>query len=217
MAASADNGDERRAPVPPVREVPPAQLRRFLRCGHIFSTAVHEILEARYLSEVTDEPLTVSQLNLLKLIAAEDDRHVGEVAGLLGVSSPAVSKNIDKLATRGLVRRSASADDRRLTLLSASGKGRRLVRRYESLQAARLAPALGAMASDEIDQLTDLLERFALSLYSRERPSHDFCLRCAAYGAQDCAILPISGSCPYRRGNSARAGPHGIEPGNHPS
>jgi DNA-binding MarR family transcriptional regulator len=185
------------------------RLDRFLHCGHVFSAAVREILEARYLAEVTPEPLTVSQFNLLKLIALRGERQVGEMADMLGISSPAVSKIIDKLESKGLVTRSAATGDRRVTLVSASRKGSRLVRRYEELKAARLGPVLDVFTPEEVDQLSKLLERFSLSLYSRESTGDGFCLRCAAYGAPDCAIRAVDGVCPYERNNGGmdKSGP----------
>lgn len=183
------------------------RLRRFLQYGHIFTSAVQDILESRYLAEASPEPLTVQQFHLLKLIAARGEHQVGEVAECLGVSSPAVSKNIDKLEGMGLVSRSASAGDRRVTLISVRPGGRDLVRRYERLKAERLAPVLATFAPEEIDQLTRLLERFARRLFDSGERGGSFCLRCAAYGSADCALIPYHANCPYADGRAGGARP----------
>jgi DNA-binding MarR family transcriptional regulator len=175
------------------------RLRRFLRYSHIFSSAVQEILESRYLGEVTELPLTLPQFHLLKLIALNGRHQVGEVAEFLGVSAPAASKNIDKLERLGLVVRGASEGDRRATLLSASRRGRRLVRSYEDLKAKRLRPLLGRFRPEEIDQLVRFLERFSVMLYARERSRDDFCLRCAAYCEDHCPVGHVLGNCPYEK------------------
>jgi DNA-binding MarR family transcriptional regulator len=143
--------------------------------------------------------LTLPQFHLLKLISINGQHQVGEVAEFLGVSSPAASKNIDKLERLGLVTRTPSTGDRRATLLSANQKGRELVRRYEAMKADRLAPILARFKPAEIDQLSHLLERFSVLLFDHEKSGDGFCLRCAAYVEEHCPVGHVIGNCPYER------------------
>ena len=175
------------------------RLHRFLRYSHIFSSAVREIMEARYLKEVSPHSLTLPQFHLLKLIALNGHHQVGEVAEFLGVSSPAASKNIDKLEGLGLVSREHSKGDRRAILLTASTKGRRLVRKYEALKAQRLAPVLAHFKPEQIDEMAYMLERFSVLLFDEEKSEEGFCLRCAAYCEQGCPVGHVLGNCPYER------------------
>jgi DNA-binding MarR family transcriptional regulator len=186
-----------------------ARLHQFLRYSHIFSAAVREILVARYLAESTDVALTLPQFHLLKLIVLNGKHQVGEVAEFLGVSAPAASKNIDKLERLKLVSRAPSTGDRRATLLSASPRGRRLVRRYEDLQASRLRPVLRRFRPEEIDQLTRLLERFSVRLFAEEQSEEAFCLRCAAYCEEQCPIGQVLGNCAYEKIRSRGRSPRG--------
>jgi DNA-binding MarR family transcriptional regulator len=190
MAANGRNGQT---------PLDPARLHRFLRYSHVFSSAVREILEARYLGEVSTNPLTLPQFHLLKLIALNGHHQVGEVAEFLGVSSPAASKNIDKLERLGLVAREHSKGDRRAILLTASPKGRRLVRKYEDLKAQRLAPVLAHFRPEQIDEMAHLLERFSVLLFDEEKSEEGFCLRCAAYCEHGCPVGHVLGNCPYER------------------
>jgi DNA-binding MarR family transcriptional regulator len=182
------------------------RLHRLVRYSHIFSSAVDEILESRYLVEVSDHSLTLHQFHLLKLIGLNGHHHVGEVAEFLGVSAPAASKNIDRLCSLGLVERDSCEEDRRATLLSASAKGRDLIRRYEDLKKRRLAPVLAKFETGEIDRLSDLLERFSVLLFEQEKGGDGFCLRCAAYCQVGCPIGDIFGHCPYDTIRSRRRG-----------
>ena len=175
------------------------RLRQLLRYSHIFSAVVREILEARYLAESTTDPLTLPQFHLLKLITLNGKHQVGEIAEFLGVSAPAASKNIDKLERLALVERSPLAGDRRVTLLSASRKGRRLVKKYEVLKAHRLAPVLQMFRPEEIDQFARLLERFSVTLLAEERSADEFCLRCAAYCEDGCPVGHVLGNCAYEK------------------
>ena len=188
--------------------------RRFLRNTHIFSSAVKEVLEAKFLHEATSHPLTVPQFHLLKLIAINGGHQVGQIAGLMGVSSPAASKNIDKLEGLGLVTRSPSEGDRRAILLSASSKGRRVVKRYEEIKASRLKPVLQKFLPDDLQQFTNMLERFSVLLYQQESSEERFCLRCAAYTDDHCAINNVLGNCTYEkiRSRGHRPGAHAEVP-----
>lgn len=176
-----------------------AKLQRLIRLSHIFSSAVREILESKLLDEATDIPLTPAQFHVLKLMTVKGDHQVGELAEFLGISPPAVTKNIDKLERFGLVVRTPSLGDRRAVILSASLKGRRVVERYEQLIVTRLAPILEDFTPSETSQMCDLLERFSVSILKRERTGRGFCLRCAAYIETGCPVGHVRGSCPYDR------------------
>jgi DNA-binding MarR family transcriptional regulator len=164
---------------------------------------VKQVLELELLRKTTRLPLTVSQFHVLKLMTQNGRHQVGEVADFLGVSPPAATKNIDKLERYGLMVRSPSEGDRRATLLSVSPKGRRLVERFEQLKTERLAPVIESLEPAELEQLTELLRRVSISLL--EDPSADgFCLRCAAYLAEDCPVGDARGGCPYRKFRGVR-------------
>ena len=76
---------------------------QLLRISHVFAFAIREILETRYLRETAPSPLSLSQVHMLKLIDLNGNHYVGEIAEFLGVSAPAASKNVDKLARLGLL------------------------------------------------------------------------------------------------------------------
>lgn len=179
------------------RAVIAGRLFRLLRYSHIFSAAVREILERRFLDEASERTVTLPQFHLLKLIGLNGRQQVGEVAELLGVSAAAASKTIDRLESLGLVARGPCEADRRATLLAPSPEGRDLIRRYENLKESRLAPVLARFESDEVDRLTELLERFSVLLFAQEKAGEGTCLRCAAYCQTDCPIGEVLGRCPY--------------------
>ncbi|UCF68518.1 MAG: MarR family transcriptional regulator [Acidobacteriota bacterium] len=176
-----------------------AQLREFLRCSHIFSAALQEIIDVRQLAGNLDHHVTVSQLQLLTLITEGGPHKIGDVAALFGVSSPAATKSIDKLEALGLVARTPSTSDRRVTILTASDEGRRLAAAYEQLKRQRLQPILDEFSADEVDRLSQSLERFAVELFSQHLPRRGYCLRCGAYIDNNCPIGRLRGGCPYQR------------------
>ena len=185
-------------------------LTSLLRQSHIFASVVREVLDLGLLREATPLPLTVSQFHLLKLMSLNGHHQLSHVAQFLGVSAPAATKNIDKLERLGLVSRTPSEGDRRATWLAVSPKGRRVVRKYEGLKSARLAPVLQSFPPAKLEELTKLLECFSVSLLSTEAPSGGMCLRCAAYIEQGCPVGKILGGCPYQVARDARAASAGV-------
>ena len=131
---------------------------RFLRSGHVLRSILREFLEEGFLHRVCRHRLTRSQFCFLKLITAKTDLQVGELARCLGVSPAASSKNLDKLERLGLVYRESSDQDRRVILLRATVEGEELVRDYERLKAAHLAPVIDSLGREKTELLCDLLE-----------------------------------------------------------
>jgi len=169
---------------------------QFLRYSHIFASVVRDILEARFLEQISPHFLTPAQFHLLKMMTLNGGHQVSEVAVFLGVSTPAATKSLDKLERLGLILRGPSKDDRRATMITPSAKCRRLVQEYEVLLAERLAPVLEKFGPRELDQLVRILKRFSLSMIRREDPGDGPCLWCAAYCEENCPVGQIRGDCP---------------------
>jgi DNA-binding MarR family transcriptional regulator len=174
-------------------------LFQFQRFSHIFASVVRELLEKKLLEEVSPYPLSLSQFHLLKLISLNGQHQVGEVADFLGVSSPAATKNIDKLERLELVSRTPSTGDRRAILLESSRAGRRLVKKYEDLKTKRLGSVMEAFSSADLRQLTRLLERFSMALIMANENQDGLCFRCSAYFDEHCPIMRLREDCPYQK------------------
>ncbi len=184
---------------------PGDQFYRFLRYGHVLRSLLREFLEEDFLRQVCRHRLSRSQFCFLKLIAANADLQVGELARSIGVSAAAASKNLDKLERLGLVVREASSEDRRAILLSASAEGRRLVRDYERHKAAQLAPVIESLGAEKTGLLCDLLEEVCTGMLARVENPRETCLRCAGYYRSDCVFEEFQGECalkPRRRGEA---------------
>lgn len=185
--------------------------RSLLRMSHIFSSTVRDELEAELLREISPHRLSLSQFRLLRLFALNGGHQVTRVAEHLGMSTPAASKNVEKLERLGLVRRKPSSVDRRASLLRTSRRGRALVRAYEAEKAARFAPVLESFTPEETERLTSLLERFSLALLRRSAATGSRCFRCAAYCVDDCSVAELRGGCPWRELRGAAGAPGPLE------
>jgi DNA-binding MarR family transcriptional regulator len=178
--------------------VPSEHFYRFLRSGHVLRSLLREFLEEEFLHRVPPHRLTRSQFCFLKLVTAKSDLQVGELARALGVSPAASSKNLDRLEQLGLVYRESSEHDRRITTLRASTMGKTLVRTYESLKAAHLAPVIDKLGQEKTELLCDLLEEVCGGVLERAEHPRETCMRCAGYYLPNCSFEQFQGECAMR-------------------
>ena len=169
----------------------------FLHSTQIFASVVREILGRKYLRESVPLDLTIAQFNLVRLIATDGNCHIREIAGFLGVSQPAASKNVDKLVRLGLVERQVQPADRRSVALSPTPKGRSIVRKYEALKEKKLKEILKGMAANELQVLTEGLGKVSCLILEREQESASICMKCDGYYMEHCPIRTVSGGCIY--------------------
>jgi DNA-binding MarR family transcriptional regulator len=89
-------------------------------------------------------------------------RSLGELASSEQVSPATMSRTVDALVTRGLVRRVRPPEDRRRVMLSATARGRRTLERARRERLERLEERLETLGDPELRLLArsaDLIER----------------------------------------------------------
>lgn len=109
--------------------------------------------------------LTSSAYNVLRILrGSPDGLPRGEIGQRMVNPSPDVTRLIDRLARRGLVRRVRSRTDRRLSLTRITPKGLALVDKAEDANRAQRAALESRLSAAEWRQLSSLCER----IYSDE-------------------------------------------------
>lgn len=115
-----------------------------------------------------------AQSQVLFYVEQHPGCHVGEVARIFGVTLPAVTHIVDRLAQKGLVGRAADPDDRRVCVLRLTGAGQALVREIEALQLGALERVLGRLSPPErrsvLGGLKTLVDAGAPLAGARRRP-----------------------------------------------
>jgi DNA-binding MarR family transcriptional regulator len=86
-------------------------------------------------------PLTLAQYRLLAMIGGGADR-ASHLAGQLALAKPTVSATVDTLVERGLIDRTSSRDDRRVTTLTVTATGHQELAAAEAAMRARLDDVL---------------------------------------------------------------------------
>ncbi len=83
---------------------------------------------------------------------------VEQLRGVVGLSQSATVRLVDRLVGRGLVRRSGSSDDRRVTSVQLSAAGRRILARIREIRLAALDAWVASLSRDQRARLAPLLD-----------------------------------------------------------
>ena len=109
---------------------------------------------------IAAEDVTEEHWRILQLLSDEQGRSMGELAELVLLNHPALTKNIDKLVGRGLVQRAADAVDSRKVLVYISNRGLDTVARLKKSVDSHHDEVEEALGSRKTIQLKRLLEEF---------------------------------------------------------
>ena len=113
---------------------------------------------ARYLKEHAD--LTTVQYNVLRILrgAGEDGLLAGEVGERLIARSPDVTRLIDRLEKRGLVRRRRDPEDRRAVRVVISKAGRDTLTALDNKAGNSLREPFASLSKAQLVALRDTLD-----------------------------------------------------------
>lgn len=109
---------------------------------------------------IAAEEVTEEHWRILQVLADEHGRSMGDLAELVLLNHPALTKNIDKLVSRGLVQRAADATDSRRVLVYITDLGLNTVTRLKKSVDAHHGQIEDALGPRKTSQLKKLLERF---------------------------------------------------------
>jgi DNA-binding MarR family transcriptional regulator len=156
----------------------------------VFSKAVSSVVEGGMLPESGESRLTSVQLTVLKLIHQHGSRTLGELAALLGVSSAAACKLVDRLVRRSLLERSEGKLDRRLTQLLLTSLGCDVLLRYESRKTDMLARTFESFSAEDLEKTVRVLESLSAALINNSDRAEEICLRCYLHG-DTCSVRKV--------------------------
>lgn len=172
-------------------------VERFLRNTHILSRLVEQIFETGYLKKTSGDAVTFDQLNILKFLLRPQITLVKDVARFLNASCAAASKAVSRLERKELVRVEPYEKDRRAECIEVTPRGKGLVKKYETLKAARVKSLLKGVDAGSISKAIEQ----AIGLIIKERGiANDPCLGCGAYYAKSCVVRAHGQRCACQGG-----------------
>ena len=101
---------------------------------------------------------------LFKLSAQGDALRVTDLAEILGVDTPTVTRKVQQLEREGMVIRQTDPDDGRASRIRLTPAGRRTIERVRRARRTWLERLLQEWGDDALSALADLLGRFAADL-----------------------------------------------------
>jgi MarR family transcriptional regulator, 2-MHQ and catechol-resistance regulon repressor len=130
-----------------------------VRSGARLSQAVGQYLNARF-------GLNSARYSLLRALYFTDGHRLpqSEVARAMNVTSPNVTQLIDALEREGLVERAISESDRRVTYAQLTREGENRCAELIPAMARFMQETMAPLSSEEMAQLTSLLDRFRANL-----------------------------------------------------
>ncbi|MEO5510811.1 MAG: MarR family transcriptional regulator [Longimicrobiales bacterium] len=128
------------------------------------------MLRRGYAAVLEPQALTHQQFNVLRILRnAKGGRGTPtlDIGASLIEQAPGVTRLLDRLEDKALVRRERSADDRRIVLCWITAAGRELIGRLETEVAAVDSAALDGFDPDDLQALLETLESIRISAPSR--------------------------------------------------
>jgi DNA-binding MarR family transcriptional regulator len=110
---------------------------------------------------------------LFKLALQDDSLRVTDLAEILGVDTPTVTRKVQQLERDGMVVRQTDPDDRRASRIGLTSAGRRTIERVRRARRAWLERILQDWGDDDLSAFAALLGRFAEDLERDMDEAHD--------------------------------------------
>lgn len=117
---------------------------------------------------LSEEGLTQPQFYALRVIAKNGAAPMNRISYEMLVTPANITGIVDRLESRGLIRRMAREGDRRATIIGLTPKGRAVQERVATRYSEFMRKALQAFTADEQRVLRDLLEKLQQEM-SRSR------------------------------------------------
>lgn len=130
-----------------------------------FADRLGEIMQELMRASVKDQAnifakmnLSMSQFMMLSLLCKRGTSRMSDLAGVLNVTTAALTGIADKLVREGYVVRSSDPKDRRVVMISCTVKGKKIVRELEDHRKGHIIRMFGAISEKEREDYLNILE-----------------------------------------------------------
>ncbi len=117
----------------------------------LHSAAIHLLRRLRRTDEATG--LSPARLSALSVVVFAGPRALGELASIEQVRPPTMTHLVRGLEQQGLVRRESDDDDKRVARISATQKGRQLLKRGRQLRLRGLTERILTLDASDVAAL----------------------------------------------------------------
>ncbi len=118
-----------------------------------------DLLENRLARLLRDNALTPSQYNAMRIMRGEGKpMPCLEVASRMIQVAPAITRVVDQLVARGLIKKQQSDEDRRVFLVGLTPAGKRLLKKLDAPILMLHQSLLGHVSQSDLKTLNKILE-----------------------------------------------------------
>jgi DNA-binding MarR family transcriptional regulator len=111
--------------------------------------------------------LTLLQVRVLRRLARQPES-LGQLGTELALAPPSMSKLVDRLEERGLIKRHRDDDDRRKVVATVTDEGRRLVSAIPFLEGSSIRIAVDRMKVADRERIASALRDFNIAVRQAE-------------------------------------------------
>ena len=148
----------RRRPRKIVQDIPD-ELRAVNELIDIITAATRSTRQRDRIARATGLPLTIASIGALRVVEQGEAPSATDVAHRLGIDPSTVSRQLRPLEEHELVSRNVDEVDRRVTRLTVTAAGRRVLEQVERTTIEALAGALENWSTDDRELLGQLITR----------------------------------------------------------
>jgi MarR family 2-MHQ and catechol resistance regulon transcriptional repressor len=127
----------------------------------------HRALERHATQSIEAAEIGLSDFATLELLLHKGPQRVNEIGRRIHLTSGSITTAVDRMETRGLVKRSADAVDRRASVVELTPQGKALITRVFRVHKAAMDLAADALSPAERATLIRLLKKLGLSADER--------------------------------------------------
>ena len=109
------------------------------------------------------------QGRILDVLWVEDGIPAKEISRRTGLASSTLTSMLDRMEAQGLIRREASANDRRVTLICLTDEARRLEGKYEEVSAEMSEIYFRGFSNEEVEKFEGALLRILENLKEEDK------------------------------------------------
>jgi DNA-binding MarR family transcriptional regulator len=141
--------------------------------------------------EHDQEEITPSLMECLQYVYLHAASPIRQIASGLEISLPAVSQLVERLVKKGLVTRTESEVDRRLTNVDLTIAGRELVKQMRQRKSEWFESILKAMPEDDKTSFRNGIEGFLRIALANEDNIDRACVRCGMEHVTFCVVNKV--------------------------
>jgi DNA-binding MarR family transcriptional regulator len=128
-----------------------------------FAEVMSALMIDQYQKHLAELDLTFPQAQAMRILR-RGALPTGQLASQLKISAPAISQLTDRLIRKGLIERTAAADDRRCVIVALSEHGCQLVDQFRQRRREIFTRALEHLSKEEQAEINEVLVKVVVAL-----------------------------------------------------